>query len=302
MKSKNLKQIIALFSLATLISWTACCQGSDTSKSTIYTIAYTSKETGKVEIYSFNSEGKSTKKSTHENGGYAAWSPDGKHIAFYSKYDDKKTWSIHTMTSNGKNRKRLTDVKNKWDNSPTWSPDGNKIAFARAYRNAANVWQYEIWIMNSDGTDQKQIIGLEGGGPYFTSDGRILFHSQPNPSEIFIANIDGSNLIQLTNNKTEDWHPEVSPDNTQIAFMSNRGEGVHQIYTMNIDGSNQKRLTSQDFDCWYPSWSPDGSQLIFVSGDPKKGRQIYIMNKNGSEIRKIINGGSQAAWLKTTKQ
>ena len=74
----------------TLLSANLYCQNSKKSEPTSYTIAYHSKETGNVEIYLRDIEGKSSIKSTNEKGGYLAWSPDGKHFAFYHKYDEEK--------------------------------------------------------------------------------------------------------------------------------------------------------------------------------------------------------------------
>jgi len=288
-------------SISLLLSLLIISSGCE-AKSNTYKIAYTAKETGHVEIYQGHINGKSTIKSTNEKGGYIALSPDGKHFAFYAKYDERKTWSIHTMNSDGSNRKRLTDEKNKWDNSPTWSPDGRKIAFSREYKDTDKVWQQEIWIMNSDGSELTQIKSLKGGGPYFTPEGRIVFHSeyQDKKSEISIADIDGNNIIQLTDNDAEEWHPEVSPDGKHIAFMSDR-DGSFEIYVMNIDGSNQKRLTNNDVGDWYPSWSPDGSQLIFSSKTDGI-KSIYMMNKDGSSVKQIIKNGAQAEWVKTEKE
>ncbi len=301
MKTNNLKQARIVFILTFLFGVIASGQESENSKSTLYTIAYTSKETGNVEIYSGNVEGKPTIKRTNQNGGYVAWSPDGKQFAFYGKYDDRKTWSIHTMNIDGTNRKRLTYAKNKWDNAPDWSPDGKKIVFAREYKDSKGVWHPEIWIMNSDGSEQTQIKSLKGSNPYFTPDGSIVFswEFEDKSSAISIADIDEKNITHLTHNSAKEWHPEVSPDGRQIAFMSDR-DGNFEIYVMDIDGSNQKRLTYNDVDDWYPSWSPDGSQLIFstATGEKRKDRTIYIMNADGSSIRPIIEGGSQAAWLK----
>ncbi|GAA4278694.1 DUF5050 domain-containing protein [Aquimarina mytili] len=299
MNTNNFKQARVFFILIFLFGIIASGQESDNSKSPFYTIAYTSKETGNVEIYSGNIEGKSTVKSTNENGGYVAWSPDGKQFAFYSKYDDRKTWSIHTMNSDGTNRKRLTRAKDKWDNAPDWSPDGKKIVFAREYKDSEGVWHPEIWIMNSDGSEQTQIKSLKGSNPYFTPDGRIVFSWEfdDRSSAISIADIDGKNIIRLThNNDAKEWHPDVSPDGKQIAFMSDR-DGNFEIYVMDIDGSNQKRLTNNDVRDSMPSWSPDGSQLIFHSKTDKD-RNIYVMNKDGSEVKKIISNGGQAAWFK----
>jgi len=289
-------------SVSLLLSLLVMSSGCE-AKSNPFAIAYTSHDDGHPEIYLTDIEGSSKSKVTNFSGGngYSAWSPDGKRIAFYAKYDERKTWSIHTMNSDGTDRKRLTHADNKWDNSPTWSPDGKQIAFSREYKDTDKIWQQEIWIMNSDGSELTQIKSLKGGGPYFTQDGKIVFHSEfkDKKSEISIADVDGSNIIQLTDNDAEEWHPEVSSDGKQIAFMSDR-EGNSEIYVMNIDGSNQKRLTNNDVDDWYPSWSPDGSQLMFSSKTDGI-RNTYIMNRDGSSVTKIISNGSQAAWLKMHK-
>jgi len=267
-----------------------------------HNIAYASDESGQLEIYLSDAEGNSrvqVTKASELGGGYLAWSPEGKQLAFYGKYDDKKTWSIHTINSDGSGWKRLTHAKGKWDHSPAWSPDGSKIVFGRTYRDSEGVVQNQIWKMNADGSELTQIKALNGGGPYFTADGRIVFYSQyqDKNSEISIANADGSNLIHLTNSEAEEWHPEVSPNGKEIAFTSKR-DGNLEIYVMNIDGSNQRRLTSNQFRDSMPSWSPDGSQLIFTSrrGD---NRDIYIMNKDGSNQKKIITNGGQPAWFKS---
>ncbi|MEP1096394.1 MAG: DUF5050 domain-containing protein [Cyclobacteriaceae bacterium] len=265
---------------------------NDKSKSSPYTIAYTSKEV--VKIYSSDKEGKSNVKIINTNGDYLAFSPDGKLFAFRVYHDDGKTWSVHTMNIDGTNSKRLTHAKNKWDSAPAWTPDGKKIAFAREYKDSEGAWQAEIWIMNPDGSERTQIKSLKGSNPYFTPDGRIVFSSEykDKKSEISIADIDGSNIIQLTDNEAEEWHPDVSPDGKQIAFMSDR-DGNHEIYVMNIDGSNQKRLTFNNVGNWHPSWSPDGSKIIFSSSKDKESH-IYIMNKDGSSVEKIFSHGRKA--------
>ncbi|WP_299465314.1 hypothetical protein [uncultured Microscilla sp.] len=289
-----MKYLKILFSLVFLLVLITSCLSSKQAQSTAYPIAYSSKTSGNVDIYLTDTQGKAKiKVTTHANrDGYAAWSPDGKRIACYAYHDGRKTWSIHTLNADGSNRKRLTQAKNKWDNAPAWSPDGKKIAFARAYKSTEGAWTEELWVMNADGSEQKQIKSLAGGGPHFTPDGKLLFHSKTNTSEICIANIDGSNLTKLTNNNAEDWHPEVSPDGKQVAFMSDR-DGNHEVYVMDIDGANQKRLTFNKVRDSTPSWSPDGSKLIFTSQG-----HIYMMNKDGSSIKKIIPNAGQAAWLK----
>jgi TolB protein len=249
-----------------------------------YTIAYSGMGT---KIYLTDGEGQSSVEIPNAKGDYLAWSPDGTKLAFRKKYDDQKTWSIHTTNIDGANLKRLTYEKNKWDSAPAWSPDGKKIIFAREYKAPEGAWQAEIWIMNSDGSDMTQLKSLKGSNPYFTPDGRIVFSSEfkDKKSEISIADIDGGNIIHLTDNEAEEWHPEVSPDGGRIAFMSNR-DGNYEIYVMNIDGSNQNRLTFSEVDDYFPSWSTDGSRILFSAF---KEKNIYIINSDGSSLKKIIS-------------
>lgn len=305
MRTKNFIPTKIVFVFLTLLAVNSHGQHSTSVKSSFYTIAYGSMETGNIEIFSGNKTSESTIKTTHENGGYAAWSPDGKRIAFYAKYDDKKTWSIHTMNSDGSDRKRLTRATNKWDSAPDWSPDGKKIVFAREYKDAAGIWHPEIWIMNADGSDQTQIKSLRGSNPFFTPDGNSIVFSwefEDKSSAISISDLDGRNITRLTHNVGQEWHPEVSPNGKRIAFMSNR-DGNFEIYVMDIDGSHQKRLTTSTIGDWYPSWSPDGTQIIFsnATGKDKNDRTIYVMHADGTGRRKLIDHGSQAAWLKTIK-
>ncbi|MEP5566456.1 MAG: hypothetical protein ABJN62_01355 [Halioglobus sp.] len=272
---------------------------SEVQASESYALVYSSGEPTGREVYLADKEGKSRIKLTGETGndGYPAVSPDGEQLAFYGKYDDRKTWSIHTVNIDGSNMQRLTHTNKVWDSAPAWSPDGETIAFGREYRNAQEEWQEEVWLMNADGSNQRRVQSIQGRAPYFLQDGRILFHSKIGPSQICIADIDGTNIIKLTDNEANDWSPKVSPDGTKIAFISNR-DGNQEVYTMNVDGSNQARITFSDEDDWGPAWSGDGGKLFFNSRDSEGVRYVYKMNSDGSSIERMLKGGSQVTTAK----
>src|SRR5436309_1979645 len=82
----------------------------------------------------------------HEGTNMAvALSPDGRTLAI------DIVGSIWTLPSTGGEAKRLTDEYMD-AREPAWSSDGRRIAF-QAYR--ANTWN--IWTINVDGTDLKQL-------------------------------------------------------------------------------------------------------------------------------------------------
>ncbi len=286
---------LVLFSLLNL---TTICQANEKLTSQPLSIIYSFVGENSKSIYLSDEEGKTRIKvldaPDSKGDGYPAVSPSGKHIAFYSKYDDYKTWSIHTADLDGKNIRRLTHVKHVWDSAPVWSPDGKTIVFAREYKDSNGDWHEEMWLMNADGTEKSQIKALEGRSPEFMQDGRLLFQSKASPSQISIANIDGSNIIQLTNDDTNNMSPKVSPDGSQIAYLSNR-DGNQEVYTMSLDGSNQKRLTSNDIQEWGPAWSTDGTKVFFSSQNVHGFYDLYKANKDGSSIKKVLNSASQAA-------
>jgi len=284
------------------IGLTTGCQTNKISTSQPFSIIYGYKEGDNKSIYLSDEQGNRRIKVIdvpNNAGGYPAVSPTGKQIAFYGKYDKRKTWSIHIAGIDGTNMRRLTNLKNVWDYGPAFSPDGRTIAFGREYTDVNGVRQEEIWLMNADGSEQRQIKGLEGGAPEFMSDGRLLFHSKGRFSktiatQISIANIDGSHLIQLTNDDTNNFNPKVSPDGKQIVYLSNR-DGNQEVYVMNVNGSNQTRLTRNQIRDGDPAWSPDGSKIFFTSQNVFGIYDIYKVHKDGSSTKRVLINASQTA-------
>ena len=176
----------------------------------------------------------------------ATLSPDGKTIVFTSVRDGDL--EIYTMTTDGTNVKRLTNEPG-YDGGPFFSHDGNRIVYRRdAHPDAASLARYrellaqhlyrpgalEIWVMNADGTDRRQVtkLGAASFAPYFHADDqRIIFSSNhPNPRgrnfDLWLIRLDGSGLERVTTEPTFDGFPMFSPDGKRLVFASNRGGKV----------------------------------------------------------------------------
>ena len=175
----------------------------------------------------------------------AVVSPDGKRIVFTSLKDGDL--DIYTMNVDGSDVRRLTTTPG-YDGGPWWSPDGTKIVYRAWHPVDSALTSYrdllaqrlvrpnrmELWMMNADGSDQRQITRLGGAnfGPSWTRDGRrIIFSSnyrQPRSGnfDLFLVNLDGSGLEQVTSDESFDGFPMFSPDGRSLVWASNRKSAV----------------------------------------------------------------------------
>jgi Tol biopolymer transport system component len=160
-------------------------------------------------IYVVNADGSGERKLTETRGADCclAWSPDGEWIAYVS--DDLE---IYLLKPDGSGKKRLTRNKAS-DCCPAWSPTGRTIAFASNRKRGGG--NFEIYIMNTDGTGQTKISSLLSIRPAFSPDGRRLaFEGLPpaarlsnKSTEIYVINVDGGGERRLTRNAAEDAFP-----------------------------------------------------------------------------------------------
>ncbi len=200
------------------------------------------------DIYTANPDGSDLRRLT-DYGVYTAeaiLSPDGKTIVFTSTKDGDL--DIYTMNVDGTNVKRLTTTPG-YDGGPWWSPDGTKIVYRSHHpKDSAELAEYqrllaqniirpskvELFVMNADGSDQRQITNLGGAnfGPTWTPDGqRIIFSSNhENPRsrnfDLYVVNLDGTGLTQITTHGEFDGFPMFSPDGTKLIWASNRNAAV----------------------------------------------------------------------------
>jgi TolB protein len=135
---------------------------------------------------------------------------------------------------------------------PIISPDGKTIAF---FDNDESV----IYLMDANGRNKRRLItatDMKGWEPDWSPDGTRIAFSSGNDVEtqIFIVDIDGSNLVQLTNDRSYNENPVWSPDGKMIAFWSNR-TGNGEIFSIYIDGTGLRNLTNDPAEDENPSWS-----------------------------------------------
>jgi TolB protein len=128
--------------------------------------------------------------------------------------------------------------------------------------------------------------------------GKIVFQSDRDGDwEIYAMNVDGSNLVQLTQNLAADEYPVWSPDGTQIAFKSDRSGDV-EVYVMNADGTEQRAVTNHPARDEDPAWSPDGDWLIFQS-TRESNIELFFIRPDGTGLKRFtrtLGKNALAAW------
>ncbi|MFC1492799.1 hypothetical protein ACFL6O_02475 [candidate division KSB1 bacterium] len=215
-----------------------------------------------------------------------SWSPDASKIIFSKNIPG---YNIVTITRDGENLTVLTNGGNNYN--PTMSPDGTQIAFFK--------YPHSIFIMNSDGTNQKELITFEHTienlkwSPHDSKIGYVYVEYGPDNSiyPVFKV-IDINTLVEeeiIVSEEISFYDFTWSPDGSKIAYCSNG-----DLYSINSNGTNRTQLTDDFFFDSSPSFSPDGQKIAFYSENMFFKRYnnhpsgIYIITTDGTNQRLLF--------------
>ena len=187
----------------------------------------------------------------------SVWSPDATHFACDGENDSNPSVNgIYTIrSSDGGGLTRITNAGGAFDIPIDYSPDGKQLVFGRV-------------------------------GPD---------HSCTKTSALFVVNVDGTGLHQITPGGWCDDDGSWSPNGTKIAF-EHRGS----LFTVHPDGTGLAKIPlatgSRSFE-GDVSWSPDGKKIAFIlftptgvpAGGPRGSFQegIATANADGSDVQQV---------------
>jgi TolB protein len=152
----------------------------------------------------------------------------------------------------------------------------------------------EIWAMDYDGSNQRQITHLNSISlsPRISPDGsRLAFSSLVKGGwEIMMYSFDLNRTISFPRFGGTNLSPAWSPDGLKLAFSSSRS-GEAEIYVSDGSGGNPRRMTSLKGPDVSPTWNrKTGAQIAFVSG--RSGLpQIYTMEADGTNQQRVTDQG-----------
>lgn len=243
-------------------------------------------------------------------------SPDGNSIAFSLLGD------VYTMPISGGTPTRIAEGL-AWEVQPRFSPDGNRIAFTSDRGGGDN-----IWIMNRNGSDKKQVTKEEFrllNQPSWSPDGRYVIakkHFTTSRSlgtgEVWLYHVSGGGGVVLVKKPSKKHQKELgepiyAADGKSVYYTQNVTPGGTFIYAQN---SNKDLFNIKKYDMESgeittavsglggsvrPTPSPDGSKIAFVRREQTKSK-LYVKDLasgNESKIYDDLDQDVQETWAVT---
>lgn len=249
-----------------------------------------------------------------------AVSPDGQWVAYSVRNTDldkdKRYTNLWLTKWDGSSERALT-FGAKSQSLPRFSPDGRQLAFLSGRGDEDKGDQ--LWVLDLAGGEARQVTTLKGEVEDYgwSPDNRhlVLVVNDPDPaddekdrdkakppivisryyfkqdivgylterhSHLFLLDLAGGEPRQLTSGAHDELLPAFSPDGSEIAYVTKRGDDPDRsddwdLYVIGLGaGAVERQLThspeSDDNPDWesYPAWSPDGKRIAYLHGGPIK--------------------------------
>jgi len=225
--------------------------------------------------------------STAESAPGCPPEPDRSHGYVWPLYD----YDVFVAQRDGSARRNIT-------HSPGYDAEATVAADGRIVFTSSRSGDIELWSMDAEGGDLRQLtheLGYDGGA-FFSPDGtRLVWRAsrpatpealaeyqgllarnlvKPSVMELFVADADGRNVLQLTSNGKANFAPYFTPDGRSLLFASNMADSkgrAFEIWKIDVDGSHLEQITHDPGSfASFPMFSHDGRWLAFSS------------NRNGS--------------------
>jgi len=250
--------------------------------------------------------------------GDIALSPDGAHVAWVQSIASsklKQTYISETSENASALLVKIPSSADRTDADPAWSPDSKTLAF---FSNANNGAQRQLWCVNADGSNPKQLTsingyaarlrwsrdgkkiaflyveGADGGGPLMaapTTTGVIdtAIHNQ----RIRVLDVATGRQGQMSPENLHIYDFDWSPDDKSFVVTAAPGPGdknwwIAQIYTITIASGNATSIYKPSVQVAVPRWSPDGKSIAFIEGlmsdEGFHGGDLFTISVNGSGL------------------
>ena len=234
-------------------------------------------------------------------------SPDGKTLAFDLLGD------IYTLPVSGGTPTRIAEGL-PFETQPRFSPDGRRIAFTSDRGGGDN-----IWIMNADGSDKRQLTKEDFrllNQPSWSPDGRFIAAKKHfttgrslGTGEVWLYHVSGGAGVQLVKKPNEQHQKELgepiyAPDGKHIYYTRNITSGpifqyaqdsngqIFDIESYDLETGKTETAVAGAGGSVRATPSPDGTKIAFVRRERTKSK-LYVKDMSTGEERKIYDALDQ---------
>jgi len=237
---------------------------------------------------------------------YPRWSPDGRWIAF--QRGDSIRFDIFVVPATGGEPHQLTH-DNDMMSGFAWLPDNTGIVYSSSrggtmpYLPTLGLWQVKL----RDGRVRRVISGETSYmSPDISRSGAILVSRMKLETDIWKFPIDGvptenaRRAVRVTRQTGQVLTPTVSPDDKEVAFLSDSG-GHANLWVVNTDSGALRQITNErdpKVAVGVPVWSPNGQTIAFVCSRGNQGLTfgVWLVDSDGSNLRNVANPALGLAW------
>ena len=155
---------------------------------------------------------------------------------------------------------------------------------------------FDIYVMNSDGTDLRQLTRAEtderpvGWSPDGTTFAFLRERDESGRGDLHVIGADGSGERRVTDARVRVSDAAWSPDGSRFAATT-CDERTCRIKTIDASDGRRGAVTGGPSD-FGPSWSPDGARLVFVHVEAQshdRHLELYVINADGSGRRRVTH-------------
>jgi Tol biopolymer transport system component len=221
---------------------------------------------------------------------WAAWTPDGRHLAVVHPVDLVN--QLDLLDASGSEPPVRLAAAAGLDSIEFRPPDGREILFR-----ASVGGNYGLFATNADGSNIRTLlepnvsteVSMHLNGVTYSADGERIFYQRGTPDgccQLWVMNADGTDQHQFVHDPAArggwEGEPAVSPDGKWVAFWSVINDrSAQRVAVVRADGTGPVIRTGPELTSgahW--TWSPDSTRILMIANDPDPG-SAYVLNPAG---------------------